>query len=246
MTDRIEAGNIYVNRNMIGATVGVQPFGGSGLSGTGPKAGGPLYLPRLVSEAPASSFDADGAALGALRAFIEWLSASGHPAEAERCVGILSRSPLGVRLELSGPVGERNLYALKRRGRIAAIAADRSAGLIQIGTILATGNEAVISPGVVTALGGMPVELERHIETSLAPLEAPSLAGALIACDAAAVPAALNRLAQRAGPIVRLQAMTPERLAAGEDYDLALLVEERTIAINTAAAGGNASLMTIG
>ncbi len=241
VTDRIEAGNIYVNRNMIGATVGVQPFGGSGLSGTGPKAGGPLYLPRLVSEAPASSFDADGAALGALRAFIDWLVASGHPAEAERCVGIMSRSPLGVRLELSGPVGERNLYALKRRGRIAAIAADRSAGLIQIGTILATGNEAVISPGVVTALGGMPVELERHIETSLAPLEAPSLAGALIACDAAAVPAALSRLALRAGPIVRLQALTPERLAAGEDYDLALLVEERTIAINTAAAGGNAS-----
>ncbi|MBK6583626.1 MAG: bifunctional proline dehydrogenase/L-glutamate gamma-semialdehyde dehydrogenase PutA [Pseudomonadales bacterium] len=42
------AGNVYVNRNMIGAVVGVQPFGGQGLSGTGPKAGGPLYLPRLM------------------------------------------------------------------------------------------------------------------------------------------------------------------------------------------------------
>jgi len=44
------AGNIYVNRNMIGAVVGVQPFGGRGLSGTGPKAGGPGYLTRLVKE----------------------------------------------------------------------------------------------------------------------------------------------------------------------------------------------------
>ncbi len=44
------AGNIYVNRNMIGAVVGVQPFGGRGLSGTGPKAGGPHYLQRFGAE----------------------------------------------------------------------------------------------------------------------------------------------------------------------------------------------------
>ncbi|HEV8524047.1 MAG TPA: aldehyde dehydrogenase family protein, partial [Terriglobales bacterium] len=43
-------GNIYVNRNMIGAVVGVQPFGGEGLSGTGPKAGGPHYLYRFCAE----------------------------------------------------------------------------------------------------------------------------------------------------------------------------------------------------
>ena len=43
-------GNVYINRNMIGATVGVQPFGGQGLSGTGPKAGGPHYLFRFVNE----------------------------------------------------------------------------------------------------------------------------------------------------------------------------------------------------
>ena len=49
---RIRAGNIYVNRNIIGAVVGVQPFGGDRLSGTGPKAGGPHYLPRLVKGAP--------------------------------------------------------------------------------------------------------------------------------------------------------------------------------------------------
>jgi RHH-type proline utilization regulon transcriptional repressor/proline dehydrogenase/delta 1-pyrroline-5-carboxylate dehydrogenase len=43
-------GNVYINRNMIGAVVGVQPFGGMGLSGTGPKAGGPNYLQRFVAE----------------------------------------------------------------------------------------------------------------------------------------------------------------------------------------------------
>ncbi len=47
---RLAVGNVYVNRNMIGAVVGTQPFGGSGLSGTGPKAGGPNYLPRFALE----------------------------------------------------------------------------------------------------------------------------------------------------------------------------------------------------
>ncbi len=52
-TARTRAGNVYVNRNLIGAVVGVQPFGGHGLSGTGPKAGGPLYLLRLLARWPA-------------------------------------------------------------------------------------------------------------------------------------------------------------------------------------------------
>jgi RHH-type proline utilization regulon transcriptional repressor/proline dehydrogenase/delta 1-pyrroline-5-carboxylate dehydrogenase len=50
IVESVHVGNIYVNRNMIGAVVGVQPFGGEGLSGTGPKAGGPYYLPRLAVE----------------------------------------------------------------------------------------------------------------------------------------------------------------------------------------------------
>ena len=47
---RVRVGNVYVNRNMIGAVVGVQPFGGMGLSGTGPKAGGPQYILRFANE----------------------------------------------------------------------------------------------------------------------------------------------------------------------------------------------------
>jgi RHH-type proline utilization regulon transcriptional repressor/proline dehydrogenase/delta 1-pyrroline-5-carboxylate dehydrogenase len=52
---RLATGNIYVNRSMIGAVVGVQPFGGCGLSGTGPKAGGPHYLLRLATEQTVST-----------------------------------------------------------------------------------------------------------------------------------------------------------------------------------------------
>ena len=51
---RVHAGNIYVNRNTVGAIVGLQPFGGMGLSGTGPKAGGPYYLQRLCHEVTVS------------------------------------------------------------------------------------------------------------------------------------------------------------------------------------------------
>ncbi|MBC7709037.1 MAG: L-glutamate gamma-semialdehyde dehydrogenase [Rhizobacter sp.] len=50
LAHRARVGNVYVNRNIIGAVVGVQPFGGEGLSGTGPKAGGPFYLPRFCAE----------------------------------------------------------------------------------------------------------------------------------------------------------------------------------------------------
>jgi RHH-type proline utilization regulon transcriptional repressor/proline dehydrogenase/delta 1-pyrroline-5-carboxylate dehydrogenase len=50
IVDRLQVGNVYVNRSMIGAVVGVQPFGGFGLSGTGPKAGGPHYLARFATE----------------------------------------------------------------------------------------------------------------------------------------------------------------------------------------------------
>ncbi|RBP04644.1 L-proline dehydrogenase /delta-1-pyrroline-5-carboxylate dehydrogenase [Roseiarcus fermentans] len=249
VTDRIRAGNIYVNRNIIGATVGVQPFGGSRLSGTGPKAGGPLYLPRLLAEAPPGvleGLEGDRAAMRTLQSFIDWLRASGRPAEAERCVGLMTRSPLGARVELPGPVGERNLYALGRRGRIAAIADGESAMLIQIGTILATGNDAIVGAGFAQALKGLPPEFARRIETAPAPLDAPGLAGALIAGESEAVSAALAQVAARPGPIVRVQALSPERVAAGEDYDLSLLVEERALTTNTAAAGGNASLMTIG
>lgn len=55
--DRVEAGNLYINRNQIGAVVGSQPFGGEGLNGTGPKAGGPRYLNRFLEQSPSHAFE---------------------------------------------------------------------------------------------------------------------------------------------------------------------------------------------
>ena len=250
VVERIEAGNIYVNRNIIGATVGVQPFGGSRLSGTGPKAGGPLYLSRLTAEPAASALDGvegGDAAIAGIRAYSDWLGAHGRPGEAERCIGLMTRSPLGARAELKGPVGERNIYMLRRRGRVAAIATSESALLIQIGAILATGNDAVVDAELAgRALSGLPADLAPRILRVEDPLSAPALAFALLEGDQAPTTAALRKLAGRPGPIVRLQALSSARLAAGEDYNLADLVEECATATNTAAAGGNASLMTIG
>ncbi|MFN7353257.1 MAG: aldehyde dehydrogenase family protein, partial [Burkholderiales bacterium] len=68
---RARVGNIYVNRNMVGAVVGVQPFGGEGLSGTGPKAGGPHYLLRFAAEQTVTLNTAAAGGNAALLAGIE-------------------------------------------------------------------------------------------------------------------------------------------------------------------------------
>jgi RHH-type proline utilization regulon transcriptional repressor/proline dehydrogenase/delta 1-pyrroline-5-carboxylate dehydrogenase len=235
---RIEAGNIYVNRNIIGATVGVQPFGGSRLSGTGPKAGGPLYLARLVADPP--KVWPEGEPDPALRLYADALAAQGFAGEAERASAL--RSPLGARLELAGPVGERNVYVLKPRGLIAALAETEAGLRAQISAILAAGDDAAVARLPLR----LPAALSHRVRAFADPLNAPHLAGALIEGEGEAVTQAARRLAARPGPILRLQALSAAALAAGEDYDLAGLVEERVVSTNIAAAGGNASLMTIG
>ena len=246
VTGRIEAGNLYVNRNIIGAVVGVQPFGGSGLSGTGPKAGGPLYLGRLLPEAPPAlteGLDAAGAALAPARAYAAWLQQTGRDEAAEACFGFLSRSALGASLELPGPVGERNLYTLRPRGRIAALARSESGLLTQLGAILATGNTAVVEKGnpAVAALASLPADLASRI-APVADWNASDLAGVLFEGEAGDLLALLRQLAKREGAILPVQAGR----AGGLDYELMRLVEECSISTNTAAAGGNASLMSIG
>ena len=67
----LPVGNVYVNRNMIGAVVGVQPFGGHGLSGTGPKAGGPHYLARFATEQTVTINTAAAGGNAALMAGVE-------------------------------------------------------------------------------------------------------------------------------------------------------------------------------
>ncbi|HEU5097391.1 MAG TPA: aldehyde dehydrogenase family protein, partial [Reyranella sp.] len=175
-TEASAAGNQYVNRTQIGAVVGVQPFGGHGLSGTGPKAGGPLYIYRLLAERPAPAVDA-----------------------AER--------------ELAGPVGERNSYRLRPKGSILCVAREPADLQAQLEAVRATGSRATMEP------------------------DDPHVAAALFAGEKAELRALLQRLAERDGPIVPVHC---------SPYPLDLLFDEIALSINTAAAGGNASLMAIG
>ena len=108
-------GNVYVNRNMVGAVVGVQPFGGEGLSGTGPKAGGPLYLMRLLARPPADAMvralrDSEeieaGAALQhlpALRALQGWAELGGDRSLAGICQRFAELSGSGSAWRWPGP-----------------------------------------------------------------------------------------------------------------------------------------------
>ncbi len=173
------AGNIYVNRNLIGAVVGVQPFGGHGLSGTGPKAGGPLYLRRLLARCPADP-------------------------------GL----PPGVEVELPGPVGERNVYLTEPRGTVLCVADDDNARRRQIDAAVAAGNRAVVPGDSDHRALAFDVVLFEGDDAALLAL---------------------------AGEIVTLYRGRP-----GEAYRPDGLVRERSISTNTAAAGGNASLMAIG
>ncbi|GGE50942.1 bifunctional proline dehydrogenase/L-glutamate gamma-semialdehyde dehydrogenase PutA [Actibacterium pelagium] len=104
IADGVHAGNIYVNRNQIGAVVGSQPFGGEGLSGTGPKAGGPLYLPRFARPQSATK-TGDWSQPANLKTLNQRVEEAAVPTD------VSSRS-------LPGPTGEANTYYVLSRGPI--------------------------------------------------------------------------------------------------------------------------------
>ncbi len=249
------AGNVYVNRNMVGAVVGVQPFGGEGMSGTGPKAGGPLYMVRLLSRCPDSavlrslaSIGDDGAAApagqdGALAALQHWASNQGRAGLVEVCERFAGRSRSGASRVLRGPTGERNVYSLLPRDAVLCLADDDADRLVQLAAVLAVGSRAVWQPEAQTLRDALPREVQARIQLT------PDWQSQDVAFDAvllhgseAALHAASAALAQRDGPIVGVQ-----RLAPGEsEVPLERLLIERALSVNTAAAGGNASLMAIG
>jgi RHH-type transcriptional regulator, proline utilization regulon repressor / proline dehydrogenase / delta 1-pyrroline-5-carboxylate dehydrogenase len=249
VVSRIEAGNIYVNRNIIGATVGVQPFGGRGLSGTGPKAGGPLYLGRLLATPPPRALDrfaGTAAMLAPAQAYASWLRQTGHDDEAERMVDRMARSPAGANRELPGPVGERNLYGFRPRGKVGIVAQDAAAVRAAVGAALSTGNVPVIEDSALarSALAGVAADSGIRFRDRLEASDGLSV----VLTDAAGdtLMALAQRIAAWPGPIVGLVARSAEMLAAENDVPLDRLLDEVTVTTNTAAAGGNASLMTIG
>ncbi|MCH7370525.1 trifunctional transcriptional regulator/proline dehydrogenase/L-glutamate gamma-semialdehyde dehydrogenase [Aeromonas sp. MR16] len=250
-----KVGNLYVNRNIVGAVVGVQPFGGEGLSGTGPKAGGPLYMYRLLATRPqdavASHLRQEPGAIQrteatkpVLQALRNW-AAKQEKALVALCdqYGELAQS--GLTQVLVGPTGERNTYSLLPRERVLCLAEDKADLLAQLAACLAVGTQVLWQDNAQnrTLQSGLPAEVRSRIQLVA------DWANGDIGFDALLHHGDSDQLievsklaAARAGAIVGVHG-----LHRGEtDIPLERLLIEHALSVNTAAAGGNASLMTIG
>ena len=256
---RAHAGNIYVNRNIVGAVVGVQPFGGEGLSGTGPKAGGPLYLYRLLSKCPADAARTEMVAASeacgeplqlprashsdALEALRDWAMRS-EAGLAALCDRLASLSPSGASTVLPGPTGERNSYTVSARETILCLAASERDLLMQLALALALGARALWPRDALAqaALKRLPRTVQNEIRLD-------DWTSAKSDFDAVVHHGSpqeridiARKIAARDGPIVSIHGFAP-----GEPpFAIERLLVERVVTVNTAAAGGNASLMTVG
>ena len=213
----IHAGNVYVNRNQIGAVVGSQPFGGEGMSGTGPKAGGPLYLDRFKRPDRMRAIAKEGRMVPL------------H--EAQAALDALSPTPdtpLAIH-DMPGPTGESNRLTLFPRGPVLCLGPDRDAADVQAGlAALAECPALRIAPGA----GGRDA-----IDGTLAPEHLENLSGfAVVALfvDDETARSYREALARRDGPIIPL--------VLGRDLE-SYCVREKHVCVDTTAAGGNATLL---
>jgi RHH-type proline utilization regulon transcriptional repressor/proline dehydrogenase/delta 1-pyrroline-5-carboxylate dehydrogenase len=134
VVDALAVGNTYVNRNQIGAVVGSQPFGGEGLSGTGPKAGGPEYLVRFThAAAPMAAQDDRITPEAEVAASLRLDRATAHPARA---------------LVLPGPTGESNRLTFLPRAPLLCLGPSAAAALEQAEAIRALGGHAIEAAGL--------------------------------------------------------------------------------------------------
>lgn len=254
VVDTAKVGNLYVNRNIVGAVVGVQPFGGEGLSGTGPKAGGPLYLYRLLSTRPqdavARQLDGDQVQRVAApdeldkarAAFAEW-AAKQEPAAAALFEQYARLSQSYTSHVLNGPTGERNTYSLLPRERVLCLAEERADLLAQLAATLAVGSQALLPESQRELLGKLPKEVQKHIATVADWTSQDAEFDAILHHgDSDQLREVSQQAARRQGAIVSVHGLNK-----GEtDIPLERLLIEHALSVNTAAAGGNASLMTIG
>ena len=144
-----EVGNLYINRNIVGAVVGVQPFGGEGLSGTGPKAGGPIYLYRLMQNCSAKKLNkpfATGADLNPQvefsnsALFLEWAAKAFPAVKLAKIENFCS----GHHYELQGPTGESNQYMVIPRHAVLSLAEQEADQLQQLNAIFAVGSRPAV------------------------------------------------------------------------------------------------------
>jgi len=252
-------GNVYVNRNMVGAVVGVQPFGGEGLSGTGPKAGGPLYLYRLLAHRPVDAMaralraaegeDAETTAGQStpawptpLRDLHAWAEGRGDRSLSERCAVFARLSHAGATRVLRGPTGERNLYSLHPREAVLCLAASDADRLVQLAAVLAVGGRALWPSDAAASRDRLPPSVQEEIALATDWMSPTVRFDAVLHHGG---PGELldvgRRLAARPGPIVGVDGLRPGETAIA----LERLVVERALSVNTAAAGGNATLMTL-
>jgi len=257
ISQQARVGNLYINRSQIGAVVGVQPFGGEGYSGTGPKAGGPLYLYRLLAHYPwkaplaALSRDSAGARLdwqgiephnAALLALHTWARLH-DPDTANHCAHYAQHSLAGIRIRFKGPTGESNHYSLMPRGTLLCLAEQPEALLHQLAAVLATDGQVVwqnTAPNQ-SLLRQLPAKVQariRLLDDWCA--EDLSLHGCLIQASPTKRLSIIQQLAQRKGPILNIQALNP-----GEAIALEWLLVERVQTVNTTANGGNTRLATL-
>ncbi|XZG69620.1 bifunctional proline dehydrogenase/L-glutamate gamma-semialdehyde dehydrogenase PutA [Chitinibacteraceae bacterium HSL-7] len=221
MQHRIRAGNVYINRNQIGAVVGHQPFGGERRSGTGPKAGGPWLIWRLVRDTQPHMFTVQ-------REIPELLliAASGLDLDA-RIKLMFARSPHGLITTLPATAGEHNALEWRARGRVACLAATPVELLLQLSACMATGNRAVLpdTPSVHNWAQQWPAHIELHADPLASRPDA-------VLCGSNEGQAAAMRLSASDGAII--QPILP--LADGS-YPLYRLLREVTISTNTAVVG---------
>jgi Delta 1-pyrroline-5-carboxylate dehydrogenase len=258
--DNVHAGNVYVNRNIVGAVVGVQPFGGEGLSGTGPKAGGPLYLYRLLSTRPTDAIQQSfvrGDALTApdlrlrdamskpLTALQAWADSQKLAELSALCVQFAAQSQSGITRTLTGPTGERNSYAILPREHVLCLADVEGDLLTQLAAVLAVGGSAVW-PETDTSkalFARLPKEIQARIQRVADWNKDEVLFDAVLHHgDSDQLRSVCQQVAKRAGAIVGVHGLSQGETSVA----LERLVIERALSVNTAAAGGNASLMTIG
>ncbi|MXV36731.1 MULTISPECIES: bifunctional proline dehydrogenase/L-glutamate gamma-semialdehyde dehydrogenase PutA [unclassified Saccharibacter] len=242
LVERVEVGNVYVNRNIVGAIVGVQPFGGRGLSGTGPKAGGPLAVRRQLAEAPMTPLAIPGAELPDIAlSWLMWLGVEDH-ALTEAIIPWMEHGLLDRVLELPSPVGESNVYSLKPRGRVLALA-DTEAGLKRIISYAVSCNNDVAflsTPEVMKSLDTMSDVLREHITPVR---HKGDIAGCSVIVAETDSPVLWD--------IVRDLLANPKQpiptvyLADEETLRPEFLLEEQVISTNTAAVGGNAQLLSL-